>query len=137
MKCNNCNAELLEGSSFCPYCGTKCDEGSNSVVKEVEVLNNEPKEEVQTEPGCWATFAKISNILGTVTMCTFWIPIFGFLAIIPGVPGIVFGGLGKNSKKDDVKERAASGFRKSLIGTILATALYFLVIFIIAIASEM
>ncbi len=132
MKCNNCNAELLEGSSFCPYCGTKCE----SVVEpKVEVLNNEPKEDVQTEPGCWAVFARISRILGIVTISTFWIPIFGLFAIIPGIPGIVFGGLGKNSKKNDVIETASSGFRKSLIGTILAVSFYFLFVIIIAIAT--
>ena len=132
MKCNNCNAELLEGSSFCPYCGTKCE---SVVAQKVEVLNNEPKEAVQIEPGCWAVFARISRILGIVTISTFWIPIFGLFAIIPGIPGIVFGGLGKNSKKNDVIETASSGFRKSLIGTILAVGFYFLFVVIIAIAS--
>ena len=135
MKCNNCNAELLDGTEFCPYCGTKTEYTSDKKEPEIEVLNNQSKEEVDTEPGCWAKFAQISNILGTITISTFWIPLFGLFSIFPGIPGIVFGGLGKNSKKDDVKPIAESGFTKSLIGTILSVVSYFVWIIIIAIAS--
>ena len=135
MKCNNCNAELLDGTEFCPYCGTKTEYTSDKKEPEIEVLNNQTKEEVDTEPGCWAKFAQISNILGTITISTFWIPFLGLLSMFPGIPGIVFGGLGKNSKKEDVKTIAESGFTKSLVGTILSVVSYFVWVIIIVVAS--
>ena len=135
MKCNNCNAELLDGTEFCPYCGTKTEYTSDKKEPEIITLNNHPKEEVDTEPGCWAKFALISNILGTITISTFWIPLLGLFSIFPGIPGIVFGGLGKNTKKADVKPLAGSGFTKSLVGTILSVVSYFVWVIIIAIAS--
>lgn len=135
MKCNKCNAELLDGTEFCPYCGTKTEYTSNNKVPEVEVLNNQPKGETNTEAGCWAKFAQISSILGTITISTFWIPFVGLFSMFPGIPGIVFGGLGKNTKKDDIKPIAESGFIKSLVGTILSIVSYFVWVFIIIFAT--
>ena len=135
MKCNKCNAELLDETLFCPYCGTKTEYASDKKEPEVEILNSEPKVETPSEAGCWAKFAQISNILGTITISTFWIPFFGLFSMFPGIPGIVFGGLGKNSKIDDVKPIAESGFIKSLIGTILSIVSYFVWVFIIIYTS--
>lgn len=131
MKCINCNAELLDNGSFCPYCGTKSEYQQE---QKVEVINETKKEEVETEASCWEDFAKISNTLGIVAISTFWIPILGLFAILPGVPGIVFGALGKRSKKDGVSDIAQSGFTMSLVGTILSFVLFFVWYFIIIIA---
>lgn len=133
MKCLNCNAELLENAEFCPYCGTKCSNIEAEVVENYELKNdtNNVKEE---EASCWAKFAKVSNILGIITICTFWIPLLGILALETGVPGIVFGALGKKSKKPIAKEQASSGFTKSLVGTILSVVAFFIwyIIFIVS-----
>lgn len=131
MKCINCNAELLDNTSFCPYCGTKSEFQQE---QKVEVINEAKKEEVETEASCWEDFAKISNTLGIVAISIFWIPILGLFAILPGVPGIVFGALGKRSKKDGVSDIAQSGFTMSLVGTILSFVLFFVWYFIIIIA---
>lgn len=131
MKCKNCNAELLDNTAFCPYCGTKSEYQQE---QKVEVINETKKEEVETEASCWENFANISNTLGIVAISIFWIPILGLFAILPGVPGIVFGALGKRSKKDGVSDIAQSGFTMSLVGTILSFVLFFVWYFIIIIA---
>ena len=120
MNCKKCNAELLEGSSFCPYCGEKNDELVSEVVETKDNLNTNQN----TEAPCWAKFAKIANILGIITICTFWIPLFGILATETGTVGIIFGALGKRTKKQEAKELAESGFKKSLIGTILSCVVF-------------
>lgn len=131
MKCINCNAELLDNTAFCPYCGTKSEYQQE---QKVEVINETKKEEVETEASCWENFANISNTLGIVAISTFWIPILGLFAMLPGVPGIVFGALGKRSKKNGVSDIAQRGFTKSLVGTILSFVLFFVWYFIIIIA---
>ena len=131
MKCKNCNAELLDNTAFCPYCGTKSEYQHEP---KVEVINETKKEEVETEASCWENFAKISDTLGIVAISTFWIPILGLLAMLPGAPGILFGALGKRSKKKGVSDIAQRGFTKSLVGTILSFALFFVWYFIIIIA---
>ena len=131
MKCKNCNAELLEGSAFCPYCGTKCDSPEVEVLNKFEIPNEKQAEQKESEASCWEKFANISRILGIVTMCTFWIPIFGLFSMLPGIPGIVFGALGKHSKKNGVNDIAASGFTKSLVGTILSIVAYIFWVFAI------
>ena len=146
MKCSKCGAELLDNSSFCPYCGTKTEEVVKPKVKFcpncqkavsaekeqcecgyrfVEVINEKKEEKPQNqEAGCWAIFAKVSRILGIVTISTFWIPIFGIMAIAPGIEGIIFGCLGKVSKKPAAREMASSGFTKCLVGSILSIVAY-------------
>ena len=136
MKCKNCNTELLDNTSFCPYCGTKC------VEKEVEVVENyeykkEMNQEKDEEAPCWAKFAKVSSILGTISICIFWIPFLGLLATETGTAGIVFGALGKKTKKIYAKELANSGFTKSLVALILSIVSFiityiFIVVFALA-----
>ena len=132
MKCKNCNAELLDESTFCPYCGTKCEEKPVEVIENVEIKNEVPYQE--HEAPCWAKFAKISSILGIISICTCWIPFYGILALEIGAAGIVFGALGKRTKKSEVKAQASSGFSQSLVGTILSFVLFFVWYFIIIMA---
>ena len=152
MKCVKCDAQLLDGTDFCPYCGTEnvdnsrlkskfCPNCRKMVLsnievcecgyKFIEVIQPKAKEAPKDEAGCWAAFAKVSNILGTTSLCIFWIPIFGLMAILPGTPGIVFGILGKRSKKENVIDRASSGFLKSLLGTVFGFLGYCLLIIIL------
>lgn len=130
MKCQNCNTELLENTTVCPNCGENCESTPAQVV-------DNSQEEVQNEAGCWATFAKVSKILGIITICTFWIPVLGLYAMLPGIPGIVFGILGKRSKKDGAAPNANKGFVLSLVGTILAVAVYFIFIVVMSLISSL
>ncbi len=124
MKCENCKAELLDNSAFCPYCGTK----TNCDVKE-EVVNIEP----QKQAGCWKVFGKVANILGTIAVCLCWLPLIGS---IPGSYGIVFGILGRVSKDETAKKVSTSGLKKSIIGTSISFTLYILLFVIIIFAIE-
>lgn len=129
MKCENCKAELLDNTTFCPYCGTKTNVDVVNVpeVKE-EVVNAEP----QKQAGCWKVFGKVANILGTIAVALCWIPLLG---AIPGSYGIVFGILGRVSKDEEAKAVSTSGLRKSIIGTCVSVGLYILLIVIIVLAA--
>ena len=100
MKCLQCNAETLEDSKFCPYCGAAISKEEKDNIETKEYTISKKEEEAK----CWAKFAKISKILGIITICTFWIPIYGILAVETGVPGIVFGCLGKRTKNLSAKK---------------------------------
>ena len=134
MKCKKCNAELLDSSAFCPYCGTKCED---PVIEIIDNMNykKEMNQEKDDEATCWAKFANVGNTLGIITIATCWIPILGLYAFLPGVPGIVFSSLGKKSRKINVKEKAKSGFLKSLIGTILSFIIFIIWVVIIESAA--
>ena len=134
MKCVNCNSELLENSEFCPYCGTKCNNTNTEVIDNYD-LKSDQKVQVEEEAKCWANFAKTSQILGLITICTFWIPFLGILALETGTAGIVFGALGKRTKKEFAKEQASSGFTKSLVGTILTIPVFLIWYFIIIVSA--
>lgn len=157
MKCINCNANLIEGTDFCPYCGTENHDNAKLKTKFcpscqkivhydcnicvcgyrfVEVIQPKAKEAPKEEAGCWSAFSKVSNILGTISLCIFWIPIIGLYAFLPGVPGIVFGALGKHSNKENVKERAGSGLLKSILGTVFGILGFIFLIMIISSAAN-
>lgn len=40
MKCNNCNAEIQDGSVFCTNCGMKIDQAPNDCINTVENIND-------------------------------------------------------------------------------------------------
>lgn len=128
MKCENCNAELLDNTSFCPYCGTKTNINIVNVPEVKEEVNNEP----QKQAGCWKVFGKVASILGTIAVALCWLPLIG---TIPGSYGIVFGILGRVSKDEAAKEISTSGLRKSIIGTCVSFGLYILLCIIIISAA--
>ena len=94
------------------------------------------KEAPKEEAGCWSAFSKVSNILGIVSLCIFWIPFIGVYAFLPGVPGIVFGILGKHSNKENVKERASSGLLKSILGTVFGILGFIFLMMILSSAAK-
>lgn len=52
--------------------------------------------------------------------------------MLPGIPGIVFGVMGKYAKEEPYVRKARAGFVMSLIGTILSIVLFFVFIFAVA-----
>ena len=123
MKCKNCNAELLDNTAFCPYCGTKCEEQVIEVLDNMEYIK-EFNEQCNEEPTCWEKFGNVAHVLSNVTIATFWIPILGVYSMLTGIPAIVFSSLAKKSKKETVISKAKSSFIKSLIGTILSFVIF-------------
>lgn len=124
MRCPRCGTEVATYEKQCKYCG------------EINLNYVEGSELIPQEAGCWRVFAKVSHILGIITMATFWIPIFGFYSIIPGIHGIVFGALGKKSKNPVAYENAESGFNKSLVGTILSIVVFFVWIMLMSCLAQ-
>ena len=74
-------------------------------------------------------FAKISNTLGKLSIYTCVV-----LGLIFGIPGIVFGLLGKKSEK--FNELAKTGVNKSIIGTIIGLVALVVAIVLITILSK-
>lgn len=74
-------------------------------------------------------FAKISNTLGKLSIYTCVV-----LGLILGIPGIVFGLLGKKSEK--YNELAKTGLNKSIIGTIIGLVALVVAIVIITILNK-
>ena len=140
MRCKYCGQEVLEEANFCNNCGANLKEETieQEEIKDAEMIN-ESNENQQAPLKCWSIFAKVSKILGIVSLCICWIPIVGLFGILPGIPGIVFGALGKKANNDEANANAKKGFVMSLIGSIIAVSFYlliFIVLFILgAIAS--
>ena len=116
MYCKYCGKEHTENDLFCPYCG-------ESIVE---------KEPEKKPAKCWSIFAGIAKALGIVTIATFWIPIFGLYSMIPGIPGIVFGVMGKYAKEEPYVSRAKTGFILSLLGTVLCIPALLLFVYLIS-----
>ena len=116
MFCRYCGKEHSEESLFCSYCGEQ--------IKEKEAVKRPAK--------CWRVFANTAKALGIVTLATCWIPFLGLYSLFPGIPGIVFGVLGKYGKEEPYVSSARKGFIMSLIGTILCIPLFFIFVFLIA-----
>lgn len=92
--------------------------------------NIENNEAVEQERGPWKVFAKVSKILGIVSLSTCWICIVGCSI---GVYGIIFGVLGKKSASN--KALAKKGLKLSIIGTIVGYVLTLIFFFIVAFAE--
>ena len=122
MKCNKCNKEFDKEYVFCPHCGERL------IDNVIDIVDEEVKEEVERGP--WKGFAKVGYILGNVALPTFWIISLG---TVVGMFGIIFSALGKRSKIR--KEMADTGFKRSLIATILSAAFISLIYLIGLIAS--
>ena len=108
MYCIKCGNEVNKEMDFCPNCGAKI---YHNVIDIVE----EEKPTTEKENGPWKNFAMTGHVLGILALCLFWFAGAGFYL---GVFGIVFSSLGKKSKVRH--DMAVLGFKRSLIGTILA-----------------
>ena len=137
MYCKNCGAQIPNDSKFCTYCGSKMENEDvvyvkEDVVNDVELVNNN-NEPVNTSKGPWNGFAKAGNVLGIVSICIFWIPIYGLIfAFSLGIPGIVLSSLGKRSTS--YRNRANAGLTLSIISLALAFVAY--IIFIVILTNS-
>lgn len=125
MYCKYCGKELSDTARFCPSCGRMVEE--ESIYSDVEVIGGQV---IHKDPKVWQIFAKIGFVFGIINICLCWIPLLNLSLL--GIPGIVFGALGKKSKY--YYGKASTGFILSLVGTILSFVAYIVVI-IIAIAE--
>lgn len=128
-KCKGCGVELLDGTVFCPYCGTQVEKDEAKNVEVVETQNDfvdvdAPKQESKA----FTVFATLGMIFGFVTLFFLLITLlsaedpegawliacFGFEF---GIPGFVFSIIGKRSKNH--RGKATFGFIANLVGMIL------------------
>ncbi len=136
-KCKGCGVELLEGTVFCPYCGSQVEKEQAPV----EVINNYegnndyfvPKKEKKV----FKVFALIGMIFGFVnigslvlSIITLGIPELAYVIAILGselsIPGFVFSIIGKKSHTNHGK--AIFGFIANLICMILLFIIAFIAI---------
>lgn len=96
MYCVHCGNDVNENDKFCYYCGKK-------VIKN----GRQPRR-------CWTAFAKVSYIIGIVSLCTWFIPFFNL-----GLYGILFSILGASS----IEPRALFHCNKGRIMSIIGAAL--------------
>lgn len=112
--CYNCGKELEDDVKVCPTCGAK-------IVEEEVVEVVEATEKPKTKKA-FTVLGKIGYILSIVSMCIWWIPIVGLIALDTGIIGIVFNILGK--KDPDLTEKCKKGFVLSIVATALAFVTY-------------
>lgn len=112
--CYNCGKELEDDVKVCPTCGAK-------IVEEEVVEVVEATEKPKTKKA-FTVLGKIGYIFSIVSMCIWWIPIVGLIALDTGIVGIVFNILGK--KDPDLTEKCKKGFVLSIVATALAFVTY-------------
>lgn len=112
--CYNCGKELEDDVKVCPTCGAK-------IVEEEVVEVVEATEKPKTKKA-FTVLGKIGYILSIVSMCIWWIPIVGLIALDTGIVGIVFNVFGK--KDADLNEKCKKGFVLSIVATALAFVSY-------------
>lgn len=122
MICTNCRTKLVDGSKYCPYCGTEFDE-------EKIIVPSAPK--YPYEANRYNKFSILSLIFGIVSICFTWIPFVGLIFLPLSILGIVFGAIGRKGYKNIyIEKRTKVGFTLSLIATILAMVSIDVVLFI-------
>ena len=152
-KCPGCGVELLDGTTFCPYCGSKVvnqNEESQTADKEANenVVLEQANETVITVPQdkkVFKVFAVIGQALAIVTLVAIGlsllllgIPQLGYIIAAVGaeasVPAFVFGIIGKKSRSERGKAKFA--FIVGLIGTIVLTILVIVFVVLIALSES-
>ncbi len=123
MKCKVCNADLLEGQSFCSYCGSKIEEASENPT-ETKQETNQPIIVTKEDP--YAKNAKTGLIFGILSVAISCIGmIFGIIGIVNSAKGL---------KSTTSKGMAIPGLILSIVGIISSI---FTIIYVIAFAYGM
>ena len=153
-KCKGCGVELLDGTVFCPYCGSQV-QVEKEQVENVEVIDNNGTTYVNENPSTgtyqfkekavFKVFATLGMIFGIVNLSlTFLafvsseIPALAYILSLFGiefaVPGFVFSIIGKKSIKNHGK--AVFGFIVNLICMILLFIMAVLFMIMVVEAGE-
>ena len=141
-KCKGCGIELLDGTVFCPYCGSQVQKDE---TKNIEILNDDnatPQSvsvasSITTERGPFKVFAIIGMVFGIIvlsldglSLLSLGIPLVSaYLAAFGlelALPGLIFSIIGMKSRKNHGK--AIFG----LIASIVCLVLSFILIFVAA-----
>ena len=117
--------------NYCPNCSAPID-GNESVCTQCGTSLNAP---VCTE-GPWNTFARVGNILGTISIITCWIPIVCVSTWMTGPVGIALSAMGLRADAPGMSAKARKGMVKSIIGTVVSFIVYFAFIVLLSILEH-
>ncbi|MBR1990678.1 MAG: zinc ribbon domain-containing protein [Bacteroidales bacterium] len=127
--CPNCSAPIDENESVCSQCGTSLNA---PVCTEKAIV----EEQVPRRKGPWNAFARVGNILGTISIITCWIPIVCISAWMTGPVGIALGAMGLRADAPGMSAKARKGMVKSIIGTVVSFIVYFAFIVLLSLEHE-
>lgn len=102
MICKHCGLEIDDNVKFCPFCGEEVEQE----IKNEEVLVRDSNNNGVAP--CFKVFSIVGLVCGIVSIAG----VFNLLGLFFGIPGIVFGALGKKTGKK-------AGLILSIIGFIL------------------
>lgn len=128
--CPNCSAPIDENESVCSQCGTSLNA---PVCTEKTIV----EEQVPRRKGPWNAFARVGNILGTISIITCWIPIVCISAWMTGPVGIALGAMGLRADAPGMSAKARKGMVKSIIGTVVSFIVYFAFIVLLSLEHEL
>ncbi len=128
--CPNCSAPIDENESVCTQCGTSLNA---PVCTEKAIV----EEQVPRRKGPWNAFARVGNILGTISIITCWIPIVCISAWMTGPVGIALGAMGLRADAPGMSAKARKGMVKSIIGTVVSFIVYFAFIVLLSLEHEL
>lgn len=136
--CPNCSAPIDENESVCTQCGTSqnapvCTEKTIPVCAEKAIV----EEQSPRRKGPWNAFARVGNILGTISIITCWIPIVCISAWMTGPVGIALGAMGLRADAPGMSAKARKGMVKSIIGTVVSVIVYFAFIVLLSLEHEL
>lgn len=127
--CPNCSAPIDENESVCTQCGTSLNA---PVCTEKAIV----EEQVPRRKGPWNAFARVGNILGTISIITCWIPIVCISAWMTGPVGIALSAMGLRADAPGMSAKARKGMVKSIIGTVVSFIVYFAFIVLLSILEH-
>lgn len=110
MFCKKCGYELEDDAIYCSNCG--------EAIEGRQVVEDKPAQ-------VWKVFAKVSKVLGIVSICTCFIPMIAGLGTAP--IGVVLGMLGEKAKDKEADEWRKLGVNLSVIGGALSFVSYILI----------
>ena len=118
MYCRNCGKEINEETQFCPTCGAKQFESSQSQGSTYDAPFTTATEIEDKPAKCWSVFALIGKILGIVAISLCWIPYP--VSMFLGIPGIVMSCLGRKAIDEDSISNRTIGLKLSIAGTVVS-----------------
>ena len=138
MNCKNCNAQLIDGSSFCPFCGAEFSDDEIIKPKKVEVqaFTRKNPNEIKVAK-VWKVLSKLSKIFGIVSLALCWIPILGFIMLDFSIPGLVFGVIsGRGQANDTVARDRKKGIVLCILSITLTIICYVIFLVIVALITR-